>query len=218
MSVRLRRRATTALRLLLVAVPGTALASLVSLFIVVRSPLGTFRQAPLLQPIQFDHRHHVGDDAIDCRYCHTTVEKSSTAGYPSTATCMRCHEQIWNRSGILAPLRAAHAEDRPIPWTRVHELPWFVYFDHSIHVNKGIGCVECHGRVDRMAAVMQVAPLTMSWCLECHQNPVPHLRPPDEVTSMTWEAPPGAQGDALRARLARELDVHPRTDCVTCHR
>ncbi len=193
-------------------------ATIGTLMILVRSPLGTHRMAPEAQPIDFDHRHHAGDDAIDCRYCHSEVEKSATAGFPSTATCLRCHAQIWNRSKLLDPLRAAWFQDHPIPWQRVNELPEFVYFDHAIHVSKGIGCIECHGRVDLMGAVLQVAPLTMGWCLGCHRDPVKHLRPLDEITSMTWKAPDGAPGDALRTRLAKELDVHPRTSCTTCHR
>ncbi len=218
MSVRLRPRATTLLRLVLLAIPAVPLAALATLMVLVRSPLGTYRDSPLEQPIDFDHRHHVVDDGIDCRFCHSTVERSSTAGYPSTATCMRCHDQIWNRSALLDPVRAGYFQDRPIPWRRVHELPEFVYFDHSIHVNKGVGCAECHGRVDQMGAVMQVAPLTMAWCLDCHRNPVPHLRPLDQITSMTWAPPPAPQGAALQAALARQLDVKPRTSCTTCHR
>lgn len=218
MSVRLSSRATHLFRLALVLAAAFPLAALATLLILVRSPLGTHRLTPEAQPIEFDHRHHVGDDAIDCRYCHSLVEKSATAGFPSTETCMRCHAQIWNQSEALEPLRSAYFQDRPIRWKRVNELPLYVYFDHSIHVNKGIGCVECHGRVDQMAAVEQVATLTMAWCLECHRNPVPHLRPLDQIASMTWQSPPDPAGETLRSKLALELDVHPRTNCTTCHR
>lgn len=218
MAVRLRARATTLLRVALLSGAVAPFAAIGLLLYLVRSPFGTARAEPVPQPVEFDHRHHAGDDAIDCRYCHSTVEKSSTAGYPSTATCLRCHSQIWNRSALLDPVRAAYFENRAIPWRRVYQLPDFVFFDHSIHVNKGVGCIECHGRVDLMAAVWQVGPLTMSWCLDCHRDPGPHLRPVSEITSMEWRRPAGREGAALAARLVRAYDVHPRTDCTTCHR
>jgi hypothetical protein len=213
-----RPAATTLFRVLLVSAVAAPVLLVIFLIVLARTPLGTFQYRPLVQPVQFDHRHHAGDEAIDCRYCHSTVERSSTAGYPSTATCLNCHAQVWNRSDLLAPVRAAYFADRSIPWRRVHRLPDFVYFDHRIHVNKGIGCVTCHGRVDLMPAIEQVAPLTMGWCLGCHRDPAPHLRPLDQITSMTWEPPRGAAGAELSRRLARELDVHARTSCTTCHR
>ncbi len=218
MAVKLRKRATTLLRVGLVAAIAVPALGIAVLLVLAYSPLGTYRMAPVKQPVEFDHRHHAGDDAIDCRYCHSTVETSATAGYPPTATCLACHAQIWNQSPLLGLVRQAYFEDRPIPWQRVHELPWYVYFDHSIHVNKGIGCVTCHGRVDLMPAISQVEPLTMAWCLDCHRNPVPHLRPIDHVADTSWEPPPGKAGDELRARLAKQYDVHPRIACTTCHR
>jgi len=186
------------------------------LFLWVRSPIFTGQDGPTEQPVQFDHRHHVADDGIDCRYCHDTVDKSFTAGIPPTAVCMNCHSQIWNRSPFLDPVRASYFENKPIPWKRVHFLPDFVYFNHAIHVNKGVGCVTCHGRVDRMALVMQQAPLTMDWCLDCHRDPGPNLRPKELITNMTWQP----EGDrlALAKQLIAQYDVHPRTSCTTCHR
>lgn len=181
-----------------------------------RTPYFTEQGAPVVQPVQFDHRHHVADDGIDCRYCHQTVESSPSAGFPSTGTCMNCHAQIWNRSPMLGAVREAWFEDRPIAWNRVHRLPDFVYFNHSIHVAKGVGCVTCHGPVDRMAAISQQTPLTMGWCLGCHRDPAPNLRPREEITSTTWK--PEGDPVALGHELARRYDVHTRTSCTTCHR
>ncbi len=161
-----------------------------------RSPYATGRSQPVAQPVAFDHRHHVADDAIDCRYCHQTVERSAWAGLPATEVCMGCHAQIWSRSPILAAVRAAHFEGTPIPWVRVHRLPEFVYFDHSIHVAKGVGCAVCHGEVERMAAVEQASPMTMGWCLDCHRDPA----------------------RALGEEVVRARDLRPRTSCTTCHR
>jgi hypothetical protein len=185
----------------------------------VRSPYVTNQQQPVEQPIEFDHRHHSGDEQIDCRYCHWTVEKSPSAGIPSTTVCMSCHAQVWNKSPYLVEVRKAFFSDQPIPWVRVHNLPDFVYFNHSIHVNKGVGCATCHGRIDQMGAVEQHAPLTMSWCLDCHRNPEPNLRPAEFITSMTWSPPADkAEAAALGKKLAEEYDVHSRTSCSTCHR
>jgi hypothetical protein len=169
------------------------------------------------QPIQFDHRHHAGDDAIDCRYCHDLAERSPSAGMPPTTRCLGCHSQVWLGSPLLAGVWASAEERRPIAWMRVHALPDFVFFDHSAHVNHGVGCVTCHGRVDEMARVQQVSPLTMDWCLDCHRNPLPRLRPREEIASMRWQAPPGSE-PALGRALAAAYGVAPRTDCSTCHR
>jgi len=181
-----------------------------------RIPYGTGQQEQVAQPIQFDHRHHVVDDLIDCRYCHQTVDRGPSAGLPSTGVCLNCHSQVWNKSRLLDVVRASWFSGEPIPWVRVHKLPDFVYFNHEIHVRKGVGCVECHGRVDQMPAIEQVQPLTMGWCIDCHRDPYARLRPPDEVTSMTWK--PGGDPVALGKELARKNDVKPRTACYTCHR
>ncbi|HVP29876.1 MAG TPA: cytochrome c3 family protein [Myxococcota bacterium] len=169
---------------------------------------------PLAQPVAFDHRHHAGDDAIDCRYCHDLAERSPRAGIPPTSRCLGCHSQIWNESPALAAVWRSFEADRPIAWTRVYVLPDFVFFDHSAHVTHGVGCVTCHGRVDRMARVEQAVPLTMRWCVDCHRDPGPRLRPRGEIASMTWRAADPAQGHALATRYA----VAPGTDCSTCHR
>ena len=181
-----------------------------------RTPYVSGTQDAPLQPVKFDHRHHVRDDGIDCVYCHSQVTRSRYAGVPATSVCMSCHAQVWTASPELDPVRRSWFSGEPLVWKRVHALPDHVFFDHSIHVAKGVGCVTCHGRVDQMAQVEQVAPLTMSWCLACHRAPEEHLRPPDKVTDMEWS--PNEPQAALGARIARELHVHPTTDCTGCHR
>jgi hypothetical protein len=186
------------------------------LMLLARSPLARQRGDPIEQPIQFDHRHHAGDEGIDCRYCHTTVEESASAGTPDIAKCMSCHAQIWNESEALRPVRDAWFSGGTIRWNKVHRLPDHVYFNHAAHVSKGVGCVTCHGRVDRMPQVMRAVDLTMSFCLDCHRRPWRHLRPLEFVADMNWQP----QGDplVLGERLAAAYNLRPRTDCTTCHR
>ncbi|HXV84129.1 MAG TPA: cytochrome c3 family protein [Candidatus Binatia bacterium] len=168
------------------------------------------------QPVQFSHKHHVSDDGIDCRYCHTSVEESSFAGIPSTKICMNCHTQIWAESPILAPVRQSFQTGKSLEWTRVHDLPGFVYFDHSIHIHKGVGCVTCHGRVDQMPLMWRENTLYMEWCLECHRNPERYVRPREQVFSMDWQ-PPSDQ-IALGEKLVREYKIKSLTSCSVCHR
>jgi hypothetical protein len=171
------------------------------------------------QPIQFSHAHHVGGEGFDCRYCHTSVEESAFANIPPTKTCMNCHSQIWAKAPILEPVRASFRDNTPLHWTRVHDLPDFVYFNHSIHVRKGVGCATCHGRVDQMPLVYQKASLQMSWCLDCHRNPANYVRPREQVFNMAWERP--ADDPGLGARLVKEYkiaSVEQLTSCSTCHR
>ena len=177
---------------------------------------GTEEGRALPQPVPFSHAHHAGDDGIDCRYCHGTVEEQAFAGMPTSETCMHCHAILFADAPALAPVRESFALDRPLAWVRVHDLADFVYFDHSAHVNKGIGCETCHGRVDRMARITQVAPLTMKWCIDCHEDPTPNLRPPAEIFTMGWT--PTTDHEALTRALADLLDVRPRTSCSECHR
>lgn len=204
------------LRAGLVLVAVTVLGIPLLLMAWVRSPQITGERDPIAQPIAFDHRHHVGDDGIDCRYCHDLVDRSPYAGVPPTERCLNCHSQIWNTSPELALVWTSYTTDTPIPWRRVHQLPGFVYFDHAIHVGKGIGCETCHGRVDRMARVYQVAPLTMGWCLDCHREPERYLRPLDQVTAMGWrpERPQRELGRELKERYR----VRSITNCTACHR
>ena len=168
------------------------------------------------QPVQFSHKHHVSDDGIDCRYCHTSVEQSSFAGIPSTKICMSCHTQIWAESPILEPVRESFRTGKSIEWTRVHNLPGFVYFDHSIHVHKGVGCTTCHGRVDQMPLMWRENTLYMEWCLECHRNPEKFVRPREQVFNMDWQ-PPSDQ-IALGQKLVRQYKIERLTSCSVCHR
>ena len=168
------------------------------------------------QPIQFSHLHHVGDDGIDCRYCHTSVETSSFAGIPPTKTCMNCHSQLWSTSPILEPVRASFRDDRSLRWIRVHDLPDFVYFNHSIHVKKGMGCETCHGRVDEMPLMVQKQSLQMDWCINCHRAPEQFVRPRSEIFTMGYR-PPVPQS-VIGPELVKEYGVRPNTSCSTCHR
>jgi len=168
------------------------------------------------QPVQFSHKHHVSDDGIDCRYCHTSVEASSFAGIPSTKICMNCHTQIWADSPILAPVRESFRTGKSLEWTRVNNLPGFVYFDHSIHVHKGVGCATCHGRVDQMPLMWREHTLYMEWCLECHRNPERFVRPREQVFSMDWQ-PPSDQ-IALGQKLVQQYKIESLTSCSVCHR
>ncbi len=169
-----------------------------------------------IQPIPYSHRLHVGELGLDCRYCHASVEVSSVANVPPTATCMNCHRTVKRESPLLEPIRDSASTGRPMRWVRVHKLPDFAYFTHAMHVAAGIGCVTCHGRIDEMERVTQAQPLSMGWCLECHRNPAPYRRPPSEVTNMKWTAPKDAR--LLAARLEQEHPVHPPVDCSGCHR
>lgn len=184
--------------------------------ILYRSPYATQAGVVREQPVQFSHEHHTGGLGIDCRYCHQSVEESSFAGMPSTHTCMTCHAQIWSDSPMLAPVRESLKDNRPLSWTRVHRLPDFAYFDHSIHVAKGIGCVSCHGRVDRMPLLAQQHTLYMEWCLDCHRRPETEVRPRERVFDLDWS--PGTQQQEIGTRLVREYSIARRTDCVDCHR
>ena len=171
------------------------------------------------QPVPFSHEHHVRGLGIDCRYCHTSVEKSAFAGIPPTETCMNCHRQIWTNADMLEPVRASYRDNVPLQWTRIHDLPDFVYFNHSIHVNKGVGCSTCHGRVDLMPLTYQAASLNMEWCLECHRNPEPVLRPKDAVFKMDWVAPSNQQQEGKRLRSEYKIpSTEVLTSCSTCHR
>jgi Cytochrome c7 and related cytochrome c len=181
-----------------------------------RSPYVTRAFEAREQPVPFSHAHHVGGMGIDCRYCHTSVDKAAFAGIPPTKTCMNCHAQVWNQSPTLEPVRASFRNDTSIEWTRVHDLPEFAYFNHSAHVNKGIGCSTCHGRVDQMPLTWQEKSLQMEWCLECHRQPEKYVRPKSEVYNIAYQ-PPADQLE-LGRRLVKEYGVRTRTSCSACHR
>jgi hypothetical protein len=171
-----------------------------------RSAYMTGQGVARVQPVQFSHKHHAGELGIDCRYCHTQVETAAYAGIPPTQTCMNCHAQIWADSPFLAPVRAS----------KVYVLPDYVYFDHSIHVQKGVGCATCHGRIDRMNQVYRAASLQMEWCLDCHRRPERYLRPRAHVFDLAWR--PHTNQEVLGRRLVAAYHVRPRTDCSACHR
>lgn len=168
------------------------------------------------QPVQFSHMHHAGELGIDCRYCHTTVERLAYAGMPPTQTCMNCHVEIWRDSPVLEPVRASWRTGESLGWIKVYDLPGYVYFNHSIHVAKGVGCSTCHGDVTKMNVLWQAPTLHMEWCLDCHRHPERYVRPPEHVFDMAWRPP--ADQLALGLQLIADYDIRPRTDCSACHR
>jgi hypothetical protein len=170
------------------------------------------------QPVPYSHALHAGELGIDCRYCHTTVEIAAHAAIPPTQTCMNCHTNIRGTSAKLLPVRESNATGMPVPWVRVHDLPDYVYFNHSAHVRRGVGCVECHDRVDKMEVVYQAKKLSMGWCLDCHRHPDAHLRPPELVTQMDWEPPTGTDRAAYGRTIREKYRLKPSEDCSTCHR
>jgi hypothetical protein len=187
--------------------------------VISRSSYVTQAHTVRVQPIAFSHKHHVGGEGFDCRYCHTSVETSAFAGIPPTKTCMNCHTQIWANSPMLEPVRESFKSGKPMRWTRVNDLPEFVYFNHSIHVNKGVGCSTCHGRVDQMPLTWQESSLQMNWCVNCHLDPAAYVRPREEVFNMDWLPPP----DQLEqgTRLVKAYAIQPPKvlmSCSTCHR
>jgi len=213
-----RPAANTIARVVLIAIVVGPFLLIGLAYAVMRSSYITGQNVALHQPIPFSHKHHVGDDGIDCRYCHTSVEKSAFAGLPPTTTCMTCHSQLFTNAAMLAPVRNSLAEHKPIHWQRVHRLPDYVYFDHSVHIAKGIGCTTCHGPVGTMPLMRQEAPLTMGWCLDCHRNPAPHLRPPSQIFSLNW-APPKDQLEQSKKLLVQyHIQTEHLTDCSRCHR
>jgi hypothetical protein len=197
-----------------------------------RSPYVTYAGVARPQPAPFSHQHHVAGLGIDCRYCHTSVETSSFAGIPPTKTCMNCHSQIWTNAQMLEPVRESYRSGKSLVWNRVNDLPDFVYFNHSIHINKGVGCNTCHGPVDRMPLMYNYASLQMEWCLDCHRAPEKYLRPRDQVFNMRYEEPSSSQpvvvdGKPYTDQLALGMDlvkkyklrtVNDITSCSTCHR
>jgi hypothetical protein len=174
------------------------------------------------QPVPFSHLHHVGGLGVDCRYCHVSVETGAQASLPTTHVCMTCHSQLWTGASMLAPVRASLANGRPLEWQRVARLPDYVYFNHSIHISRGVPCETCHGRVDRMPLMARAEPFTMQFCLDCHRDPGPHLRPRDQVTRMDWSD--WDRHSEAHAQFGRQMmqryGIEPAklTDCSICHR
>ncbi|NTW97752.1 MAG: cytochrome c3 family protein [Oscillochloris sp.] len=192
------------------------IAALIGLYV---SPWYTDQNVAKMQPVSFSHKHHTTDLKIDCRYCHTTVERAATAGFPATETCMSCHSQVWTTSPLLQPVRDSFQSDQPIVWNRIYDLPAFVYFNHSIHVAKGIGCTSCHGQIGAMQLTSKAQPLYMGWCLGCHRDPAQNIRPADQVFSVDYNV----QSLSLTERQQLVIDYKIPTDgrltnCYTCHR
>ncbi|HMM80297.1 MAG TPA: cytochrome c3 family protein [Pyrinomonadaceae bacterium] len=184
-----------------------------------RSSYLTGQYLEIQQPVQFSHKHHVADDGIDCRYCHQTVETTASAGMPSTQTCMNCHSQLWADAPYLEPIRASFRDNKPIQWNRVHDLPKYVYFNHSIHIAKGVGCSTCHGPVDKMPLVYEENTLQMEWCIQCHREPEKFIRPKSEVFNMAYR--PEDTDQETRDQLKVDYKIRSRemlTSCSTCHR
>ncbi len=183
-----------------------------------RSPYKTNQNMVYEQPVKFSHDHHTAGVGLDCRYCHHTVERSPMATIPATEVCMNCHSQIWADSPMLEPVRASYRDNKPIRWNKVYDLPDYVYFDHSIHVTKGVSCFSCHGDVNNMPLTERATSLQMWWCLDCHRDPKRNLRPASEVTNFRWQPP---QEDSYYAHLAEQVDLAGKErlfSCSTCHR
>src|ERR1700758_4044278 len=226
------RSANTLARLSIIGVVVVVSVLLWAALEIQRSPYATYQDVAQAQPVPFSHQHHASGDGIDCRYCHTSVENSSFAGIPPTKTCMNCHSQIWTNAPILEPVRESYRTGRSLEWNRVNDLPDFVYFDHSIHISKGVGCNTCHGPVDRMPLTYQYASLQMEWCLDCHRAPEKYLRPREQVFDMQYPGPSRdapvvldghsyadqlSLGTALKNKYELRT-VKDITSCSTCHR
>jgi len=210
------RSTNTITKVTILGAVGILVVVSVLLAIVFRADYTTEVRVIREQPVPFSHKHHVSGLGIDCRYCHTSVETSSFAGIPPTATCMTCHSEIWTGSPMLEPVRASLRTNEPLRWTRVHDLPDFVYFDHSIHLAKGIGCSTCHGRVDQMPITWRENTLLMEWCLDCHRQPEQYVRPRSAIFQMDWIPPPNQL--AAGRELVKTYHIRKLTDCYTCHR
>jgi hypothetical protein len=213
------RRADTIFRVSLFAALGVPAGLVWVCLVYTRSSYGTDAGRTRVQPVPFSHEHHVGVLGIDCRYCHEGAEHSSFAGMPPTKTCMNCHSQMWVGSDMLEPVRDSYRTGKPLHWHRVYNLPGFVYFDHSIHVQKGVGCSSCHGRIDQMPFTFQVPSLLMEWCIDCHREPEKHLRPREAVFDMKWQEPPDQLERGLELKKDYDIrDAQFLTSCSVCHR
>lgn len=211
------RSANTIVPVLLVLALVAVLLLALAAGVLARSDYATGEGSTPNQPLPFSHKHHVGGLGIDCGYCHRAAWDSAFAGIPPTHTCMTCHSQIWTDAEMLAPVRQSLANNEPLRWNRVHDLADYVFFSHRAHVNNGIGCQSCHGRVDRMPLMSQAAPLTMGWCLECHRDPADALRPRTAITAMGWERGPHTPSPEQLLNYYG-IELTGLTDCVTCHR
>ena len=171
-----------------------------------------------VQPVPYSHALHAGQLGIDCRYCHSYVEKSGFANLPTAQTCMNCHNQVKTNSPLLAVVRQSYQTGQPVPWVQVHQVPDFVYFNHAIHIARGVSCVECHGRIDQMEVVEHAKPLSMGFCLQCHRDPGAHLRPRNQVTNLAWQAPSAEAQAEMGVKFVHDWNVKPPQTCSGCHR
>jgi hypothetical protein len=213
-----RAGANTVVLIVMAAIAVVPVLAIGVAYAIMTSPYLTEQNVTRDQPVPFSHAHHVGELGLDCRYCHTSVEHARFAGMPPTETCMTCHSQIWTNAQMLAPVRASLAKNEPLRWNRVHTLPGYVYFDHSIHVAKGIGCSACHGPVDQMKLTRQAVPLTMGWCLDCHRDPAKHVRPRSAVFDQNWKPPENQVALGRKLVAAYHIRTDHLTDCSICHR
>jgi hypothetical protein len=210
--------ADTVARVALVSILVVPILVIAIAYWLMQSSYTTSQNITLGQPVPFSHEHHVSGLGLDCRYCHSAAERSATAGIPPTHTCMTCHSQLYTQARMLELIRQSLAENKPVAWNKVNRLPDYVYFDHSIHIAKGVGCTTCHGPVGDMPLMRASAPLTMGWCLDCHRNPASHLRPESAVFDPQW-TPPDNQVEQGKALLAHyHIDNRHLTDCSVCHR
>jgi hypothetical protein len=212
------RRSNTIARASLVGAVMFAGAAGWALHTIYWSPYLTEVRVPKEQFMPFSHKHHVAGMGIDCRYCHASVETAASAGIPPTETCMTCHSQLWTNAAVLAPVRQSWATNTRLSWNRVHDLPDFVFFNHSIHIHKGIGCSTCHGRVDQMPLMWKEHTLYMKWCLECHREPERFIRPREEVFNIRWTAPPDQIEQGRQLTEKYQVNTRQLTDCSMCHR
>lgn len=213
-----RPRADTIARSILIAIAFGPFVLVAFCYAIGLTPHMTDEGIAVTQPVPFSHQHHVGGLGIDCRFCHSGVETSPIAAVPPTQTCMTCHSQIWTNAAMLEPVRQSLALGAPIHWRQVNQLPDYVYFDHSVHIAKGVGCTTCHGEVEDMPLMRQAVPLTMQWCLDCHRNPAPNLRAPDAIFATNWTPPADQQERGKRLMKKYHLHVSNLTDCSVCHR
>jgi hypothetical protein len=211
-----RTSADTVLRLALGAAVALPLLAVLLAMVWVRSGHATGQNRTPVQPVPFSHAHHTAEIGIDCRYCHTGVETSAQAGIPPTQTCMTCHSQLWTEAAMLAPVRDSFVRGERLDWVPVNRLPDYVYFDHSVHLAKGVACTTCHGPVGEMKLMRQHAPLSMGWCLDCHRAPGPYLSPPGALFSAL--APRGAEMEAARLLDFYHVSTRGLTECSVCHR
>jgi len=210
------RSTNTIARLSIYGALFLAAAGVYALYVLAGSPYVTDVNEAKDQPVPFSHRHHAAELGIDCRYCHTSVENSSDAGMPATRTCMTCHSQIWVNSPMLEPVRSSYRDDKSLQWSRVNAVPDFVYFNHSIHIAKGVGCTTCHGPMGEMPLTWRANSLLMGWCLDCHRAPENFVRPRDQVFNVNYQ-PPSNQSDMGRI-LVKDYKIKSLTNCTTCHR